>query len=410
MIGALGITAVVGCVAVIGTARPSAPVDASSPSRDVVAQQVLTDRFLAVGDHDRAAFLATLADATGDFAKEQLQVYDQMLRLPLTNLGVQVTSVEPVSAQSFVAHAIAHYAFSGYDQGIHDYPMEVTFVRSDGSWRTAPPATTSSTAQAQPWDLPGMSIASSRTTLVVGNVSPARLAAYRDDVDRGMAVVDATWRRHWPHRVVVVAPATVAQARALLAAPSHELDDVAAETLRDFTQTQADTTDRVVVNPEAFADLSDLGRRAVLVHETTHVAVGSSVLGTLPTWLSEGMADYVGYRSVDVPDDRVDGDLVAWVRRHGVPRSLPPDDAFHGSDAEAVGAAYNEGWLAVRLIVEQVGGAGLTRFVAAIADEEDDRVEMEEATRRAFATVLGTTEAEFTRRWRDEVGQVTTRR
>ncbi len=388
---------------------PTAGSVARDPAWEVVAQQVVSARFRAVADHDRAAFLATLADPGSDFGRQQLQVYDQMERLPLSHLGAQVTSVEGLTSRSFVARVSAHYALTGYDQGIHDYSTDVTFVRSGGTWRTAAPESTSSTAETQPWDLPGMRVTSSRTTLVIGNVPPARLEEYRDDVDRGMTAVDQTWRRHWPHRVVVVAPATVEQAGAQLAVSAHELDDVAAETLRDFTQDQPDTTDRVVVNPAAFADLSGAGRAAVLAHETTHVAVGSSLLGILPTWLSEGMADYVGYGSIEVPDDRVDGDLVEWVRRHGVPTSLPPDRAFHGGDAEAVGAAYNEGWLAVRLIVEQVGPGGLTRLLGRIGRVEDDGTDPQAATRRAFVAVLGRTEAEFTGQWRDEVRRVTAR-
>ena len=52
---------------------------------------------------------------------------------------------------------------------------------------------------------------------------------------------------------------------------------------------------------EGITDASQLARAIVLRHEITHVALGAPATTRTPTWLEEGLAEYLGYRGSGVP-------------------------------------------------------------------------------------------------------------
>ena len=91
----------------------------------------------------------------------------------------------------------------------------------------------------------------------------------------------------------------------------------------------------MVINPAAFARLGTTGRRVVLTHEMTHVAVRQTTTSAVAIWLSEGFADYVAYSGTGVSRRVGAGDLLAQVRaghgptRSAVARRLRPDPDDH---------------------------------------------------------------------------------
>ena len=54
-------------------------------------------------------------------------------------------------------------------------------------------------------------------------------------------------------------------------------------------------------------------------HEATHVATEAPLTSGMPLWLLEGFADYVALRDVDLPISTTAGQIIAQVRRDGVP-------------------------------------------------------------------------------------------
>jgi hypothetical protein len=103
-----------------------------------------------------------------------------------------------------------------------------------------------------------------------------------------------------------------------------------------------------------------------MAHETTHVATRQRTSAAVPIWLSEGFADYVGYRDAGVPDAVAASDLLTRVRAQGAPAALPTERDFDAARGE-VGAAYNGAWLACRMLAERYGERGLVRVYAAAA-------------------------------------------
>ena len=90
-------------------------------------------------------------------------------------------------------------------------------------------------------------------------------------------------------------------------------------------------------------------------------------------------------------------DWMRLVRRDGTPRELPTAADF-GGDNPDLGATYEAAWLACRLLAQRYGEPRLVRFYHQVDQGAD--------TAAAFRAVLGTTEVEFTRTWRDELADL----
>ncbi|MEO7070719.1 MAG: hypothetical protein ABI131_09540 [Nostocoides sp.] len=392
---------------------PAATVD--GPEREAALAALLDARARAITTHDRAAFSATLADPRSAYGTRQLAAYDAMALLPLADVGYGTVQVAPplttdraseLGPGAWVARVEGHYELAGYDTGPRTFDTYFTAVRATAGWRLADDVDGGS--QPQPWDLPGMAVARSATSLVMGNVPEATLRAYLAIEDRAVSRVSAFWTRPWPRRLVVVAPATVPQMQGQLSAQQGDVSQVAAVTDGPIDRGSTAHSDRIVLNPVAFADLQPAGRTVVLTHESTHVAIRSSLPGRVPTWISEGTADLVGYSTVSLADNQIAGALVAQVKASGPPRALPVDSQFDAATT-MIAPIYNQAWLAARLIDRAVGPSGLTRFYVASASAGSDS-DVEAATAKAFRTVLRQTVAAFTITWLAEVRRVSGRR
>ena len=91
----------------------------------------------------------------------------------------------------------------------------------------------------------------------------------------------------------------------------------------------ADT--RFLLNPR-MVGATGAARARLIRHELTHVAVGKRANG-VPTWLTEGIAEYVSVRPL-APEDRVLSRTALAAAEDGL-TDLPADDEFNGSSSEA---------------------------------------------------------------------------
>ncbi|GAA5074181.1 hypothetical protein HNP84_009464 [Thermocatellispora tengchongensis] len=205
-------------------------------------------------------------------------------------------------------------------------------------------------------------------------VPRARLAEIAAVADRAHDTVAEVWGAV---PVLVEVPATREQATRLAGTPA--LWGLAAVA----------TADRVVIVPDGFSRLSAAGRQVVLTHELTHVATGAATGTGLPLWLTEGFADYVGYRDSGIPLPTAAAELAAEVRAGVLPGSLPADGDFRAGAAR-LPQAYEAAWLACHYIARRYGEDALVRLYR-------------EALRRGVPAALGTlglTTATLTARWR----------
>jgi hypothetical protein len=187
----------------------------------------------------------------------------------------------------------------------------------------------------------------------------------------------------------------------LLDAPPTSYEGIAAVTTGEAGEHTNAPADRIVINPEAYGELSGEGRQVVVTHETVHVASRTHTSGATPLWLSEGLADWVGYGATDRKPKEVAVELVRAARAGKLPRELPTDRDFRfGRDPEALGRAYESGWLACRLIADEWGKDRLIALYLRIGSSQK---RPEAAVEEAMRGELGLSPEEFTERWRSYV-------
>ncbi|MYS47969.1 hypothetical protein GTY23_43725, partial [Streptomyces sp. SID5998] len=208
--------------------------------------------------------------------------------------------------------------------------------------------------------------------------------------------VSRAWGEDWSRRVVVLVPGSLDRMAALLGSTAAGYRGIAAVTTGETGGGRA-PADRVIVNPDAYGVLGPVGKQVVLTHETTHVATRAHTTAATPLWLSEGYADWVGYRGAGRTPDEVAPELQRAVAAGEEPAALPADADFgFAGDATRLAQAYEGGWLACRMIAAHWGEDRLDAFYRAVGAHQRRAGAVEDALR----TVLDTTLPEFTARWR----------
>lgn len=412
------ILALSGCVPGAGPTRashseePLARADAEAsatdawPERRQAIEALLQRRSAALAGRDRAAWMAFVADPRSDFGQRQALVFDHLVQLGVTRLDATVlgpaarVAAGPAAGETSAAQdqtsaagedewaADVEQAFQipGFDRSPRRFAA--TFTLAAGPWGPRLAADGSGSRQEQVFDLPSMAVARGPDVLVVGNVSAATLADYRDLVTAARVDVSRWWGSCPP--VVFVAPATAGEAaRQLGRIPGADRALVAATTDGRFAADGTAGADRIVADPVGIARLTVAGRQAVVTHEVMHVAMRASTAGAMPTWLSEGLAQYVGFAAAGVPLAEGTAELLVLVRAGHLPQGVPSDAEFDPSASQPT-LAYEA---ALSLVADLVGRYGAPRVVALA------RRAAETSLQTAAAQVLGIGEADILAAW-----------
>lgn len=344
-------------------------------------QRTLDRHAAAVLHRDEAGFLTGVAPAARPARRT---VFRNLAQVPLASWAYDVTSRSGRTARVELSYRLA-----GYDTAPVTVPATLTLT-GDGLIAAARDSVP------QLWDQgPVRAVRGDRSLVLgVGN-GDAVLRGYATDADRAVPAVSGVWGEGWPRRTVLEVPASLARMAELLNASPSAYQGIAAVTTAELRDGAPVPADRIVVNPDAFAELSALGRQVVLSHETTHVATRTVTGPKTPLWLSEGAADFTAYRTTGRTPAQVAPELARDVAAGRVPGHLPTDADF-GSTSTGLAQAYEGAWLACRLIAAEWGTDRLTALYRAT-----DRVGVDTAMRRT----LGIGVPEFTARWRAYVTQ-----
>ncbi|MFE9095224.1 hypothetical protein [Streptomyces sp. NPDC007264] len=379
-----------------GPAGCGAP--ATPDTQATAVQRLLDHRATAVLHRDRPAFLATQAP-TGDAAGRPVAGaagFDNLRALPLAAWSYRLTALHRTGDRA-TADAELRYRVEGYDRVPVTTARVLRLVRTDGRWYVGSdePARR---APEQLWEQGVVETVRGTRSLVLGVGQPRRvLRGYARLADRAVPAVDGAWGARWPGHVVVVVPRSLEAMAGLLGAPASDYRGIAAVTTGEAGGTGQTPADRIVVNPDAYAMLGGSGKQVVLSHETTHVATRAVTTAATPLWLSEGYADWVGYRGDGRTPAQVAPELDRSVALGRVPAALPADADFAFSgDAGRLARAYEGGWMACRLIVDRWGRSRLNDFYRAVGAHHRRAGAVEDALKK----VLGTTPEAFTRQWR----------
>lgn len=385
--------------------------DPSTRAARRAAAELLAARGVALAARDRGGWLATVADPGSDDGRRQGTAYDNLVALGVRQLTISAirdvpvasssaTAAGPGSGASWTGVVEMAWAIPGYDAGRRTTTRTIRLLDKGAGWRVASDG--GPTDQLQVWDLGALHVERSTSTLVAGDVDPAilreRLADAAAAQGRLGRLVGA------PAAAVIVVPADPAAAARQLGRPdAASLSNLAAATDGALGPDQRSVADRVVLNPVAFSALTDEGRRVVVAHELTHVAVRASVPGEVPTWLSEGLAEYVALQGVSLPDPVVAARLLDQVRVGGPPATLPTSADFEPALLQ-VATAYQQAWLAVRAIATRYGEPTLMAFYRRAAGSPGGGGGTPD-TRAAAAMVdlLHTTPDAFVEAWRSQL-------
>jgi hypothetical protein len=378
----------------------------AQPSADAQLRTVLAARAAAVLHHDRTAFLAGIDPRAERFGAAQRKVFANLADVPLAAWSYQVVRTGPGvftppaaadGVQRTAAEVELRYRLRGYDTQPVVSTAYLTFDRRGGRWYLAADddgAAGGHRTEPQLWDQGHVEVVRGTHSLVLGLGALPRLKGYAAEADGAVPKVTHAWGAAWPDRVVVEAPATLGQMAALLDAGPATYKGIAAVTTGEAGIGSGAPADRVVVNPEAFGELSAFGRQAVLTHEATHVATRTATDAHTPLWLSEGIADWVAYRGSGRTAGEIAPELAADVRAGRVPAALPAAADFRPG-AAGIAQAYEGGWLACRMIADQWSPQTLTSLYRAVARGGTLDARLHAA--------LGLSLTDFTARWRTYV-------
>nr|BFD85287.1 hypothetical protein StreXyl84_46880 [Streptomyces sp. Xyl84] len=362
---------------------------ATDTARDQV-QRLLDSRAAAVLHHDPAAYATT-----GDRAP-----YTKLDSVPFTAWSYRVTALHRGGGRT-TADADLSYRMTGYDTAPVTVGRTLTLsTTADGKWYVDSDRPARGFAQ-QLWDQGTVSVVRGRSSIVLGvGQSAGSLRGYAGLADQAVPAVSDAWGTDWSRRVVVLVPGSLDGMAALLGSPADDYRGIAAVTTGEAGGGGRAPADRVVINPDAYSLLGPLGRQVVLTHETTHVATRTHTDAATPLWLSEGYADWVGYRRSGRTPEQAAPELQHAVAGGQVPAALPSDKDFgFAGDPTRLAQAYEGGWLACRMIAAHWGEDRLDAFYRAVGAHQRRAGAVEDALR----TELGTTLERFTGQWREYV-------
>lgn len=381
-------------------------IDALLPSaRTAKIQEVMDRRAAAVRSRDRAAFLADVNPADADFLRKQEVVYDNLVQLPLAELGFHVeadvsySKFIPVKFKSRFHFAVyapgvtVRYRVLGIDEGTVAAPWVPILGHVDGRWVIVGQAVEPGLpygANGQAWDAGPIVVSKSSRAVVVLSAEDAERGPYLLKLaEAGLDQVNAVRRDGWVRKVVVTAVQDQRIFEGYFAAAPDRAVNVAAiavpyyDEVADWNLNPRFATTRVVFNPRQLsAQPEELAHD--LVHEFTHAAMGPVTNQKTPRWLVEGFAEYVAYQSEEISATT----LRRMLRDVRPAEALPADESFY-LDARN----YLTSWLACRMIVERYSEQTLITLYESFQERADQEANI--------ASVLGVSRTQLTNQWRD---------
>ena len=392
-----------------GTAPSGADVDPAGRTKAVRA--LLATRANAIRHRDRTAFLGTVAPLAYELRARQAALFDNLAAVPLGSWSYRLEAAHETLMPPGVATAYGdavwaprvrlRFQLAGYDAAPTNQDQRYLFVRYGHRWYLGddgldPARDTGTGTVRNLWDFGRVTAIRDESVLVLGHPGSESLMRSAYQIAReAIAAVTQVWGTGWSRRVVVLVPRDSDELGQLIE-ERGDLSGMAAFTSADVPTAGPPVGKRVVVNPDAFGQLAPSGRQVVLTHEITHVASRDVTSRATPYWLVEGFADYVAYRATGASARQAARELARDVKHGDLPDRLPEWSDFEPGNPR-LAQAYQEAWLACRLIAERYGAATLVRLYRTLSTARGDPdAELDLALRDA----LGIGTADFTGAWR----------
>jgi len=382
--------------------------------RTTAVEDVLARRARAVLRRDRGAFLATVDPVLPAFRQRQDRLFTALTGVRFASWrydvgpgGTARTVPAPGRFAGGTTYAPAvvflRYRLADFDSEPTVTAQHLTFVRRADGWRLGADTDFDrfgARTERDVWDFGPVVTVIGRHSLVLGHPGQRRLLSRLGaEADRDVPRVSRLWGV-WSQRVVVVVPDTQRELAAILGRPAASLTRIAAVATAELLTAGGASPavgNRVLINTANIHGLGPLGLQVVLTHEITHVATRAVTAAAAPSWLVEGFADYVAYRSTHIDVPSAARELRAEVQAGRVPVALPGDRDFSGSN-DRLPQVYEGAWLAVRLIAARGGEPALLRFYRAVAGP--DSTDSSSTLATALQDAVHLSPSAFTAAWR----------
>ena len=367
------------------------------------AQQLLDRRADAVLDGDLKAFLSTLDPSDERLLARQRRFYANMRDLPLELLRYTVLKSDwpaQLRARSWgssvsVPQVKVATQLAGFDTSAVQRITGFAFGRRAGRPVIVSELTGTGRqfpgSQPSPWDLVRIHVRSSGQTLQLYDRGTWRSAAEVDStLRRGIADVRAGLPFPWDGRVVVYVFSSKAVLNSFEGVPGGNIKHLGAMTFPMYSvlgQPQVAGVRFTLLPSSVRAGQPFLDR--ITRHELTHVAVGERDDGA-PVWFAEGLAEYMGARSIPTDERRIATVAVKRARR-GV-TALPTSAGFNGADQAW---NYALAWMACDYIVAAQGAPRLWELMDALHDGGDGTPDADQDA--VLLRVIGLNGAELAR-------------
>ncbi len=405
----------VGLAAMVVLAAPPAAggegEEAPSPLYPGITE-MLERRADALLSGDRDAFMATVDPSSPAFARRQRLLFDGFQRLGLAAYELEITEdVFPelttdrevarygAAARPTVLHVAERYRIRGFDQEPAVEDLFLTFVQREDGWVVASDS-----------DLDDLTLFSARKLWEFGPVvtrasehflyvSPPDLASASNDVlaaaEDGLDRVSTAWPLPWRMRHVILAPGGTEELRRLLQA-TFDLDVFVA-----FAASGIDRAEdwdlvghRIILHWSNFSRHVQATRERILTHELAHIANRELAGPHVPTFVDEGVAEWVaGDASTVVLDARVAGGEFD--------RRLPAEHEFLTGSASDISNAYQESYTAIRYAAARFGPDAVAEFYRALGEVRLAPGTWRYHVGRAMRSAFGLGYEEFQRAWAD---------
>ena len=361
--------------------------------------------FLADVDTAAAArgFRSRQSAQLDNIAGVPLQSWSYAAPAPVTDRAAQAAAARRYGAPALIVQVSLQYRLRGVDTDPDRHDLWWTFVRRDGRVLLAGDddlAGAGGTSWRGPWDFGAVVVARGTSSLVLGHIANATsLTRLADVADAAVPAVTAVWGGAWSQQVAVLVPADATEFAALTGGSPDTDVSATAVTAGVDTASGRPYGQRLVLSPTAPGTLSGIGEQIVIRHELTHLATAADTSDGTPRWVVEGFADFVGERGSGQSVAVTAAELRRDIRAGDVPAALPADSAF-AAGAPDRAQAYEQAWLACRLIAARAGVAGLVRFYRAVSTAVAPAAQ---AVGTALHAVVGLSLAAFTAQWRHYV-------
>ena len=351
--------AVVGCGLLAGAERAPRPGPVPRQVAEAVAQ-TMEARARAVRHDDLAGFLVTVDRGDRRLVRRQRQLFANLAQLPVAALRYRVDPTSLVRTPGgWSATVEAHLRLAGFDRWPVVTRERVELARDPGrSAYVVTAVAADARSDTQPWDTGPVVVRQRPGVLGVFDASSVVHAdTVLDSVEAGRAEVASRVPYAWDRHVVVHALSDTRALRAIPDLPGGDADRLDAVSLPVGQRRDGAASTRLVLHPRMLT-ASSAARDRLVRHELVHVALGSRDDGA-PTWLSEGIAEYVSVQPLPRSERALArAALAAAADPAGL--SLPSGTTFNGP-----GSATNYGvaWWACEVLVDAHGEPVLWRLL-----------------------------------------------